>query len=164
MTVASGVAAVVGLVFGSLALTAPASAASGVWVSVNPSTITAGFQVSITGSCGDNTNQASVSSGAFTSPVALTPYGGSLSATAVVPSTTRAQGYTVTLKCASGNTATTTLWVISMATPTKGPNTGGGGMAGTGSATMLAGGLTVLVAGGSLGAVALRRRRGLGRM
>jgi hypothetical protein len=128
-----------GAVLGGLLLAAPAQAASGVWVQVNPSTITAGYQVAITGSCGENTNQGSVSSGAFTSPVAMTPANGVLSATVVVPTSKAAQGYTVTLKCASGNTATTTLWVVNMATPTKGPATGGGGMAGGGGTTMLAG-------------------------
>ncbi len=115
------------LLAAGLALATPAQAASGVWVSVNPSTITAGFQVGITGSCGENVNTASVSSGAFTSPVTLTPVNGVLSATAVVPTTTKAQGYNVTLSCASGNMATTTVWVVNNATPTKGPATGGGG-------------------------------------
>jgi hypothetical protein len=150
-----------GIALGGLVAAAPAgpaSAASGVWVQVNPSTITAGYQVTITGSCGENTNQAKVSSGGFTSPVAMTPSNGVLAATVVVPTSTKAQGYTVTLQCASTNNATTTLWVVNMATPTKGPATGGGGMAGGGT-TLLAGGLAPLVAGGGLGVLALRRRR-----
>ena len=150
--------AVAGAALGGLLVAAPARAASGVWVQVNPSTITAGFQVAITGSCGENVNQANASSGAFTSPVAMTPANGVLSATVVVPASTAPQGYTVTLKCASGNTATTTLWVVNMATPTKGPATGGGGMAGGGGTTLLAGGIATLLAGGGLGVAALRRR------
>ena len=143
-----------------LAPAAPAGAASGVWVTVNPSTITAGLQVGISGSCGENVNTASVSSGAFTSPVSLTPMNGLLNATTVVPQSTRAQGYAVTLSCASGNTASTTLWVVSNATPSHGPATGGGGTAHRGS-EMLAAGIAALLGAGALGVATRRRRREL---
>lgn len=142
----------------TLTLAAPAHAASGVWVSVNPSTITAGLQVGITGSCGENVNTASVSSGAFTSPVTLTPTNGILSATTVVPATTKAQGYTVALSCASGNAASTTLWVVNNATPSQGPATGGGGTAHRGG-TVLAAGIAALFGSVAVGFSARRRRR-----
>jgi len=142
----------------TLTVAAPAHAASGVWVSVNPSTITAGLQVGITGSCGENVNTASVSSGAFTSPVTLTPTNGILSATTVVPDTTKAQGYTVALSCASGNAASTTLWVVNNATPSQGPATGGGGTAHPGG-TVLAAGIAALFGAVVVGFGARRRRR-----
>ncbi len=152
--------AALGLVVGAaLAVATPAQAASGVWVTVNPSTVGAGLQVGITGSCGENVNTASVSSGAFTSPVTLTPVNGVLSATAVVPSTTKAQGYPVTLNCASGNAATSTLWVVNNTTPSKGPATGGGGSSHDTGSTLLAGGLAALLGAAALGIVARRRRR-----
>lgn len=153
--VAAGLAALAGLV-----PAAPALATSGVWVAVNPSTITAGLQVGISGSCGENVNTATVSSGAFPSPVRLAPSNGLLSATTVVPLSTVAQGYTVTLSCASGNTATTTLWVVSNATPSHGPATGGGGTAHRGS-EMLAAGFAALLGAGALGFANRRRRREL---
>jgi hypothetical protein len=146
------------LIAAALAIGTPARAASGVWVSVNPSTITAGFEVGITGSCGENVNTASVASDAFTSPVSLTPVNGILSATTVISTTTKAQGYTVTLTCASGNTATTTLWVVNNATPTAGPATGGGATAHRGG-TLLAGGLAALGGAVVLGLVGRLRRR-----
>jgi len=142
----------------TLTVAAPARAASGVWVSVNPSTITAGLQVGITGSCGESVNTASVSSGAFAGPVTLTPTNGILSATTVVPQTTKAQGYNVALSCASGNAASTTLWVVNNATPSQGPATGGGGTAHPGGTALVAG-IAALFGALVVGFSARRRRR-----
>jgi hypothetical protein len=138
---------------------APARAAD-IWVEVNPSTIQAGFSVSIRASCGDNVNPAKVSSDAFGEQTML-PANGFLYATVSVPSNKAAKGYPVKLACANGATATSTLFVLGMNTPTKGPHTGGGGLSGQGPAgpTVVAGGLTVLGVGAALGFVALRRRR-----
>jgi len=142
----------------TLATGTAAQAASGVFVTVNPSTVAVGNSVGITGSCGENVNDATVSSDAFDSKVTLTPMNGTLSATAVVPTTTAPQGYTVTLTCASGNTATTTLWVVDNTTPSAAPATGGGGTAQRGG-TLVAVGLAVLLCGGVVAVAAARRRR-----
>jgi hypothetical protein len=144
----------------------PARAAQGgVFVQVNPNTIQAGFQVGINASCGEDLNPASVTSRAF-GEVTLTPYQGSrfLSGSATVPANTPADEYKVDLKCANGSTATTDLFVLGMAQPTRGPSTGGGGTAAAGPpddlnlAPALLGGAsaTVLVAG--LGLLLARRR------
>jgi hypothetical protein len=135
-----------------------AHAASGVFVTVNPSTVAVGKSVGITASCGEDVNDATVTSDAFDSKVTLTPMNGMLSATAAVPATTAPQGYTVTLTCASGNTATTTLWVVDNTAPSAGPATGGGGSAQRGG-TLVAVGLAVLLCGGVVAVAAVRRRR-----
>ncbi|HET6211345.1 MAG TPA: hypothetical protein VFE14_00590 [Micromonosporaceae bacterium] len=142
----------------------PAHAAD-LWVEVNPSTIQAGFSISIRASCGDNVNPAKVKSDAFGEQTML-PNNGFLYATVSVPENKKPKGYTVTLSCPNGSSATTTLFVLGMDQPSKGPHTGGGGLANGaggglagGAPVMLAGGLTVLGLGTALGLVALRRRR-----
>jgi hypothetical protein len=145
---------------------ASARAAQGVYVQVNPNTIQAGFQVGIHASCGEDLNPASVKSRAF-GEITLTPYQGSrfLSGSATVPSNTRAGEYKVDLKCANGATASAELFVLGMARPTRGPNTGGGGTAGAGgppadsAPVLLAGAGTAALAAG-LGLLLVRRRTG----
>lgn len=114
----------------SPAASAQAAAQDGIYVSVNPSTIQAGYQVEITASCGDNLNPARVSSGAFGEVTLnadqrmLLLYG-----SATVPADTRADEYRVNLRCANGSTATAQLFVLGSTRPTRGPSTGGGGTA-----------------------------------
>jgi hypothetical protein len=131
----SGFGRIVGGVLGAAALAfvpaVPAQAAQGgVFVQVNPNTIQAGYQVGIHASCGEDLNPARVRSRAF-GEVTLNPYPGSgyLSGSATVPSDTRAGEYDVDLRCANGSRATTELFVLGMARPTRGPSTGGGGTA-----------------------------------
>lgn len=143
---------------------APAAAAQGVFVEVNPNTIQAGYQVGIHASCGEDLNPASVKSGAF-GEITLNPAPGSqfLTGSATVPTDTRAGEYKVDLKCANGATASAELFVLGMARPTRGPNTGAGGTAaaagpGNWGPALLAGtGVAALAAGSIL--LAARRRR-----
>ena len=139
---------------------APARADT-VFIEVNPSTILAGYQVSLRASCGANVNPAKATSNAF-GTITLNGEKGFLIGTATIPTDKKPSGYTVRLACASGSTATTTLWVISASSrPTKGPNTGGGYLAnrGGGGTTLLAGGLAAVAAGGVLAVWTARRRR-----
>ncbi|GAA1372579.1 hypothetical protein [Catellatospora chokoriensis] len=140
------------------ALTAPAPAhAEGVFVEVNPSTIQAGFQVAIRASCGDALNNAKVHSEAF-GTVTVEPVNVYLIAAATVPENKKAGGYNVKLTCPSRQTATTTLWVVNHDSPSRGPNTGGGALAGDGGATLIGAGATAMGLG--LGVLLLSRRRG----
>lgn len=105
--------------------------ASGVWVRVSPTTVTAGYQTQIQASCGENANAATVSSPVFGS-VTLQPVGGVLGTTVTVPVTTQKGTYDVRLACPTGSAATTTLTVLSaghQARGMHGPNTGGGFLA-----------------------------------
>jgi hypothetical protein len=136
----------------------PAQAAS-VWIQVKPSSVLAGYQVTITASCQDNTNAATVKSTVF-GTVTVSPYNGILSATVTVPAATRDGGYDVTLTCKTGSSAITTLWIIEQtATETEppvsgsGPHTGGGFLA-TGdrdTGALLTGSVALLVVGTALG-------------
>ena len=135
----------------------PAQAAS-VWIQVKPSSVLAGYQVTITASCQDNTNPATVKSTVF-GTVTVSPYNGILSATVTVPAATREGGYDVTLTCKTGSSAITTLWIIeqteTQAPPVSGsgPHTGGGFLA-TGdrdTGALLTGSVALLVVGAGLG-------------
>jgi hypothetical protein len=145
---------------GSLALNAIPAYAGGALVELNPSTIQAGYAVGIRASCGDNLNPAKVESKAF-GQVPMVPKDGWLVAAVSVPAGTHPQGYDVKLSCPNGSTASTTLFVLAMKAPTRGPATGGGGTAADpGSpALMLTGGAVAAGAGAGLGALAIRRRR-----
>jgi hypothetical protein len=104
-------------------------------------------------------NPATVTSGAF-GQVTLTPQNGFLAGAATIPSNTRARAYSVRLKCPNGSFATTTLNVVGMQRPTRGPATGGGGTAPSDTGPLvLAGGLATLAVGAGVGVMALRRRR-----
>jgi hypothetical protein len=155
LSACSGVLLAAGAV---LWLVSPARA-DGAWIEVNPSTIQAGYRIELRASCGDNVNTATVKSSAF-SEVTLSPQNGFLVGAVTVPTGTRARTYSVRLSCANGSSASTTLNVIDMSTPSRGPATGGGGTAGEGDGgLLLAGGLTAVALGAGLGVVALRRRR-----
>jgi hypothetical protein len=133
--------------------------ADGAWIEVNPSSIQAGFQIGIRASCQDNLNPATVKSDAF-AQITLLPENGFLVGAVTIPENTRARAYTVKLSCPNGSSATTTLNVIGMATPTHGPATGGGGTAPKDSGPLVvAGGLATLAVGAGVGVMALRRRR-----
>jgi hypothetical protein len=109
---------------------APAAAAAqvDVFIEVNPSTIQVGYQVGIRANCGEDLNQATARSGAF-GEITLTPRpeSGLMLGSATVPLTTPAGEYHVDLSCANGATARAELFVLAMAQPTRGPETGGGG-------------------------------------
>lgn len=143
-----------------LAGPAPAHAQS-VFIEATPSTVLAGFTVSLRGSCGSMASPAKVQSEAFGS-VTLQPDSNFLSGQATVPTNKAPRSYSVRLTCPSGGSATTTLWVVSAtAMPTRGPNTGGGYLAnhrGPGGSIMVAGGLAAAGAGG-VALWTVRRRR-----
>ncbi|WDZ88231.1 hypothetical protein PVK37_31485 [Micromonospora cathayae] len=167
---------------GMLVLTAgtPARAGENVFVEVNPSTVQAGNRVNLRASC-DNRNdqQAEVTSDAFGRVVLRPNNGGSgtgrdndnggtsradsgfLTGAVTVPGSTAPGDYPVDLRCANGNRATTTLTVLNMTQPSKGPATGGGGTAGGRGAgsLLLVGGLVVAAVAAGLGVLGSRPRR-----
>lgn len=147
----------------------PALAAN-TFVEVTPDTARAGTRVNLQASCdGANDRQAQVHSDAF-GRVILMPEGdrifaspsgqGLLVGSVVIPGNKQPGAYAVNLECANGNTASTTLTVVDMAQPTKGPAAGGGGTADRGFGPLvLAGGLTTVAVGAGLGILRSRRRR-----
>jgi hypothetical protein len=136
-----------------------AQAAASVFLETNPSTVPAGNEVALRASCDDNLKSATVNSGLFGS-VTVSPVFGFLTATATVPSSTRAGDYKLDLHCPDGKTASTTLHVVAKVQPTQGPATGGGGMApGRNAPVLIGGGLAVIAAALVLGLLTLRRRR-----
>ncbi|MEW2432082.1 hypothetical protein AB0877_29070 [Micromonospora sp. NPDC047644] len=144
---------------------APARAGENVFVEVTPNSVQAGSRVSIKASCdNDNNNrQSSVHSDAFGS-VTLRPDKGFLTAQASIPRDKPADQYPVDLRCDNGQTSSTTLTVLNMASPSKGPATGGGGMAGgrgTGS-LLVFGGVALVATAIVLGMAGGRRRPGAG--
>ena len=137
----------------------------GEFIRVTPSTIQAGFQVAIEANCDDAVNPATATSDAF-GVVTLEPQRNPstgvvhLHGTATIPRNTTAGAYKVTLKCTSGQTATTTEHVVN-ATPanSQGPHTGGGGLArNDNSGLMIGAGAAAAVGGAVLFALARRRR------
>ncbi|MER5458812.1 hypothetical protein ABT008_28995 [Micromonospora sp. NPDC002389] len=140
---------------------APARAGENAFVEVTPNSVQAGSRVHLKASC-DNANnrQAEVTSDAFRQ-VFLRPDNGFLTGDVTVPSDKQAGDYPVNLRCENGQTAHTTLTVLNMEQPTKGPATGGGGTAdgGTGSMLLLGGAATV-AAVVVFGLVSSRRRAG----
>lgn len=138
----------------------PALAGQNTFIEVNPSTVQAGSRVSLRGSCEDNnTQQAEVRSDAF-GRVVLRPDNGFLTGAVTVPSNRAAGDYGVDLRCQNGNTASTTLTVLNMTQPTKGPATGGGGTADHGTRTLLlASGVAAIAMITGFGMLGMRRRR-----
>ncbi|MFI6266242.1 hypothetical protein [Micromonospora sp. NPDC051006] len=147
-----------------LAGAGPARAGENTFIEVTPSSVQAGGRVQLRASCdNDNNRQAEVQSDAF-NRVTLRPDNGFLTGSATVPGDKQPGDYPVNLRCQNGNTATTTLTVLNMAQPSKGPATGGGGTAvgrGTGS-LLLIGGVVVVAAAVALGMAGGRRRTGSG--
>ncbi|MET7668098.1 hypothetical protein [Micromonospora luteifusca] len=144
---------------------APARAGESVFVEVMPNSAQAGSQVSIKASCDNDNNdrQSTVHSDAFPR-VTLKPDKGFLTGQATIPRDKPAGDYPVDLRCENGQTASTTLTVLNMASPSKGPATGGGGTAsgrGTGSLLVL-GGVALVATAVALGMAGGRRRTGAG--
>lgn len=144
---------------------APARAGENTFVEVTPNSAQAGSRVSIKASCdNDNNNrQSSVHSDAF-GHATLRPDKGFLTAQVSIPRDKQAGEYPVDLRCENGQAASTTLTVLNMASPSKGPATGGGGTAGgrgTGSLLVL-GGVALVATAIALGMAGGRRRTGAG--
>ncbi|RIV31372.1 hypothetical protein D2L64_25685 [Micromonospora radicis] len=140
---------------------APARAGENTFVEVTPNSVQAGSRVHLRASCDNSNNrQAEVDSDAF-NRVFLRPDNGFLTGDATVPGNKAAGDYQVHLRCHNNQTASTTLTVLNMQQPTKGPATGGGGTAGPGTgSTLLLGGAAVVAAAVVFGLVSSRRRTG----
>jgi hypothetical protein len=156
----SAVLSVLGLVAAFVLMTvSPARAGENVFVEVTPNSAQAGTRVSIRASCdNNNTRQAQVNSDAF-GRVMLRPDNGFLTGAVTIPGNKAPGDYPVNLDCPNGNTASTTLTVLNMASPSKGPATGGGGTAGGRGAgsLLLVGGLVAVAVVAGVGA---RRKTG----
>ncbi|GIJ80531.1 hypothetical protein SAMN05443287_11813 [Micromonospora phaseoli] len=140
---------------------APARAGENTFVEVTPNSVQAGSRVQIRASC-DNANnrQAEVTSDAF-NRVFLRPDNGLLTGSVTVPGNKPAGDYPVHLRCDNDQTASTTLSVLNMDQPTKGPATGGGGTASRSTGSMLLlGGAATVAAMVVFGLVSSRRRTG----
>ncbi|MDG4783368.1 hypothetical protein O7614_27310 [Micromonospora sp. WMMD961] len=162
----SSVLTLVGLIGAFVLMSAaPARAGENTFVEVTPNSAQAGSRVTIRANCDNDNNsrQASVHSDAFGS-VTLRPDRGFLTAQASIPRDKPAGDYQVDLRCENGQAASTTLTVLNMASPSKGPATGGGGTAGgrgTGSLLVL-GGVALVGTAIALGMAGGRRRTGAG--
>ncbi|MEH1167445.1 hypothetical protein V6V47_18865 [Micromonospora sp. CPCC 205539] len=143
---------------------APARAGDNTFVEVTPNSTQAGSRVHIRASCDtDNNRQANVHSDAF-GHVVLKPDKGDLTGDVTIPGNKEPGDYPVDLRCQDGKTASTMLTVLNMASPSKGPATGGGGTAGgrgTGSLLVL-GGVALVATAVALGMAGGRRRTGAG--
>ncbi|WP_405099891.1 hypothetical protein [Micromonospora sp. NBC_01412] len=146
-----------------LATVAPARAGENTFVEVTPNSAQAGTRVNIRASCdNDNKQQADVRSDAF-GRVVLRPDNGFLTGAVTIPENKQPGEYSVELRCKNGGTATTTLTVLNMAQPSKGPNTGAGGTAGDDRGTgslLLVGGLAAAAVAAGFGAFGAGRRTG----
>jgi len=172
-------AAVAALALGTSVLligTAPASAdtdaaapspsrspAQNPFVEAIPSTVPAGEQITIRASCVDNRTAATVT-GSPAGTVTVNPDHGLLTARRVIPATTKAGDYQLTLACPDKKTtATGVLHVLAGVRPSQGPATGGGGTApGRDAPLLIGGGLTAMLTGLGLAAASFLRRRRLG--
>ncbi|SBT37816.1 hypothetical protein [Micromonospora auratinigra] len=130
-----------------------------IFVEVTPSTVQPGYLVGIRASCRDNSLPATVVSDAF-GRIQVQPQHGLLTASPMVKERTRPGNYRVKLECRGGETASTMLQVVERVAPSRGPATGFGGTAGTGSGGLLVPiGLAFTLAGAVVGVVASRRPR-----
>ena len=151
---------------------APAHAGD-TFVQVTPNPARSGTRVAIHASCGDaNTVTAAVTSEAF-GRVVLMPRDGTHVGNVTIPASKKPGRDNVHLECQNNRTADSPLTItnitpfeeetpiITMSPPEKGPETGGGGTAGTfgDDRLILTGGLTTMGFGLALGAFALMRRR-----
>ncbi|WTO12009.1 hypothetical protein OG505_33255 [Micromonospora sp. NBC_00617] len=143
---------------------APARAGANTFIEVTPNSVPAGSRVTIRASCDNNNDrQANVQSDAF-GHVTLRPDNGFLKGEVTVPGNKEPGDYQVDLRCQNNQTAQTMLTVLNMATPSKGPATGGGGTAGgrgIGS-VLVVGGVALVAAAVALGMAGGRRRTGSG--
>ncbi|NBE84237.1 hypothetical protein [Micromonospora rubida] len=153
-----------------------------VFVEVSPGTVQPGYLVGIRASCRDNSVPAIVVSDAF-GRVAVRPYEGLLIASPMVRERVWPGNYPVKLECRDGETAATMLQVVkkvpspsptrkpthqpaphqprpTIQHPSRGPNTGFGGTAGSGTdGLLLPGGVALAVAGVTIGLATRRRPR-----
>ncbi|MDM4720401.1 hypothetical protein QTQ03_12745 [Micromonospora sp. WMMA1363] len=136
---------------------APARAGENTFVEVTPNPAQAGTRVSIRAGC-DNANnrQATAHSDAF-GRVVLRPDNGFLSGQVTIPGSKNPGDYAVDLRCDNGKTATTTLTVLNMQQPTKGPATGGGGTASGAGSVLLIGGVAAVALAVAFGFFGNRR-------
>lgn len=157
--VVAGAAAIL-LAGASVLLGAAPAHAGDVFVEVIPNPAQAGERVEVRASCGDGNNrQAAVESDAF-GRVTVQRDDGLLKNKVTIPGSKKPGDYAVVLKCQNNNTATTTLTVVNMSEPTRGPAAGAGGMAGgEGGALILAVGAATILVGVGLGVMSFRRRR-----
>jgi hypothetical protein len=166
LVVRSALLAVAAGAFAVVAVLLPATPASAATILlITPSTIEAGFAITVSATCGDNVNPAVVTSTVF-GTVTLVPDRGKLHASITVPANTRPGTYNVDLSCASGQTSTSNFAVVHRAVPantlnpTFGPATGGGEMAAsTGARIAIFGGLGAVVVGIAVWIVSSVRRR-----
>ena len=123
----SAVLTLVGLVGAFVLLSvAPARAGETTFIEVTPDSAPAGSRVDIRASCDNNNDrQANVHSDAF-NHVMLKPDNGFLTGKVTIPGNKPPGDYAVDLRCQNGQTASTMLTVLNMASPSKGPATGGG--------------------------------------
>ncbi|WP_413775710.1 hypothetical protein [Micromonospora sp. RTGN7] len=146
-----------------LATVAPARAGENTFIEVTPNSAQTGTRVHIRAGCDSaNNRQAEAQSDAF-GRVMLKPDNGFLTGEVTIPGDKQAGEYAVELRCANNAAATTTLTVLNMAQPSKGPNTGGGGTADDGRGTgslLLVGGLAVAAVAAGFGVFGTRRRTG----
>ena len=135
----------------------PVRAGENTFVEVTPNPAQAGTRVDIRASC-DNTNnrQATVHSDAF-GRVVLRPDNGFLNGQVTIPGSKEPGDYRVDLRCDNGNTAHTTLTVLNMQQPTKGPATGAGGTAGGTGSYLLIGGVVAVALAVGFGFLGSRR-------
>jgi hypothetical protein len=167
----AGRSVVVVLAVAAAVLMAAPAYATNVFVEVTPGTAQAGTRVHIRASCDDPSDrQAIVQSDAFGRVIVMreqdrvlstaSPSGNVLVGSVVIPGSKAPGTYSVNLQCENGNTATTTLTVVSMTQPTQGPATGGGGTAGLSLGSLiLAGGVALVAIGAGLGLFGARRNR-----
>ncbi|MGC4807063.1 hypothetical protein [Micromonospora sp. DT233] len=160
----SAVLAVLGVVGAFvLATVSPVRAGENTFVEVTPNSAPAGSRVNIRASCDNNNDrQADVHSDAF-GRLMLKPDNGFLTGAVTIAGNKPAGDYPVELRCPNNGTASTTLTVLNMAQPSKGPATGGGGTAGDERGTgtlLLVGGLAVAAVAAGFGAYGSRRRPG----
>ncbi|HEX6870122.1 MAG TPA: hypothetical protein VF163_03400 [Micromonosporaceae bacterium] len=140
--------------------------AATVWIEVSPSTVAAGDTINVRAQCGEPDQTAVAASEAF-GQVTMHMVANRLNAEAQVPVSAAAARYLVTLRCPSGRTASTSLFVTSgtdasgapanedtpassgtatVGPATMGPHTGGGFLA-TGGPRSLGNPLVWLIAG-----------------
>jgi hypothetical protein len=152
-----------GLATMAAAAFAPTPASASTILLISPSSIEAGMAVNVVATCGNNANSAVVSSRAF-GTVTLVPDHGRLKTSVTVPSGIRAGTYSVSLRCASGQVATSKLSVRNSASntanPSVGPATGGGEMsASAGARLAVIGGSAAIGLGICVWVVSAARRR-----
>ncbi len=150
--------ATVGLAPGALAPAEPAAAAT--ILLITPSSVEPGFPLTLSATCDDNLQSATVTSDAF-GTVSLLPQGGKLRTTVTVPRNTAPGTYSATLVCSTGAVANNTFDVTRRVTPETvtptvtfepnrriGPATGGGEMAASTTARLAPlGGVAAAAAG-----------------